>query len=78
MSERELGAARWFKGSKGYGFIKQDDGGDVFVRFSAIQMDGHKTLKRGQHVESSIVQDPRGPKASRVEPLYTTEEARWA
>ena len=78
MSDRELGAVEWFKDSNGYGFIKQDGGGDVFVHFSAIQMDGHKKLERGQRVEFSVVQDSRGSKASRVVPLYSAEEARWA
>jgi cold shock CspA family protein len=41
-------------------------------------MDGHKKLERGQRVEFSVVQDSRGPRASRVVPLYTAEEARWA
>lgn len=78
MSDRELGSVKWFKDSKGYGFIKRDGGGDVFVHFSAIQMDGHKKLERGQRVEFTVVQDSRGPRASRVVLLYTAEEARWA
>jgi CspA family cold shock protein len=77
MSDRELGTVKWFKDSRGYGFIKRD-GGDVFVHFSAIQADGHRKLKRGQRAEFSVVQDSRGPKATRVVPLYTAEEARWA
>ena len=78
MSERELGTVKWFKTSKGYGFIRRDGGGDVFVHYSAIQMSGHKTLERGQRVEFSVVQGSRGPRAARVESLYTAEEARWA
>ncbi len=78
MSDRELGTVKWFEDSKGYGFIKRDGGGDVFVHSSAIQMEGRRTLERGQRVEFSVVQDSRGPKASRVVPLYTAEEARWA
>lgn len=79
MSERELGTVKWFKDSRGYGFIKRDGGGDVFVHVSAIQIDdGHKTLERGERVEFSVVQGSRGPKASRVVSLYTAEEARWA
>ena len=46
MSERELGTVKWFKDSRGYGFIKRDGAGDVFVHSSAIQMDGHRTLER--------------------------------
>ena len=78
VSERELGIVKWFKDSRGYGFIKRDAGGDVFVHSSAIQVDGRRTLERGQRVEFSIVQGSRGPKASRVVPLHTAEEARWA
>jgi CspA family cold shock protein len=78
MSDRELGTVKWFKDSKGYGFIKRDGGGDVFVHVTAIQMDGHRTLERGQRVEFAVVHDNRGPKASHVVPLYTAEEARWA
>jgi CspA family cold shock protein len=78
MGDRELGTVKWFKDSKGYGFIKRDGGGDVFVHFSAIQTDGHRKLERGQRVEFSVIQDPRGPKATRVVPLYTAEEAKWA
>ena len=78
MRDRELGTVKWFKDSRGYGFIKRDGGGDAFVHITAIQMDGHRTLHRGQRVEFAIVQDSKGPKASRVVPLYTAEEARWA
>jgi CspA family cold shock protein len=78
MGERVLGTVKWFKDSRGYGFIKRDGGGDVFVHYSAIEMDGHRRLERGQRVEFSVVQDARGLKASRVVPLYTAEEARWA
>jgi CspA family cold shock protein len=78
MSERELGTVKWFMDSRGYGFIKRDGGGDVFVHFSAIQMEGHRTLQTGQRVEFTVVQDSKGPKASRVVPLYTAEESKWA
>lgn len=78
MSEREFGTVKWFKDSKGYGFIKRDGGGEVFVHFSAIEMAGHKKLERGQRVKLSVIQGSRGPKASSVVPLYTAEEARWA
>ena len=78
MSDRELGIVKWFENSRGYGFIKRDGGGDVFVHSSAIQVNGPRTLERGQRVEFSVVEGSRGPKASRVVPLYTAEEARWA
>jgi CspA family cold shock protein len=78
VSERELGIVKWFKDSRGYGFIKRDAGGDVFVHSSAIQADGPRTLERGQRVEFSVVQGSRGPEAVRVVSLYSAEEARWA
>ncbi len=54
------GTVKWFNQEKGYGFISNDDGsGDVFVHFSAIQMDGFKTLSEGQHVTFSVEPDPR-------------------
>lgn len=78
MGDRELGIVKWFEASRGYGFIKRDTGGDVFVHSSAIQVDGPRTLERGQRVEFSVVQGAKGEKASRVIPLYTAAEARWA
>jgi len=78
VGDRELGIVKWFEDSRGYGFIRRDGGGDVFVHSSAIQVDGQRTLERGQRVEFSVVEGSRGAKASRVIPLYTAEEARWA
>ena len=78
MGDRELGIVKWFEDSRGYGFIKRDTGGDVFVHSSAIEAEGPRSLERGQRVEFSVVQSPKGPKASQVIPLYTAEEARWA
>ncbi|MBI5189799.1 MAG: cold shock domain-containing protein [Nitrospirae bacterium] len=60
------GKVKWFNDSKGYGFIEQDSGKDVFVHFSAITMDGYKTLKEGQEVEFEITDGPKGPQASNV------------
>ncbi|BBI36125.1 cold-shock protein [Cohnella abietis] len=60
------GKVKWFNAEKGYGFIETEQGGDVFVHFSAIQMDGYKALEEGQTVEFDIVQGARGPQASNV------------
>jgi len=63
------GVVKWFNRSKGYGFIKPDDGSkDVFVHFSAIQADGVKDLKEGEKVEFEIVDGPKGPNAKNVVP----------
>lgn len=61
-----LGKVKWFNAEKGYGFIEREDGGDVFVHFSAIQEDGFKSLEEGQSVEFDIVEGERGPQASNV------------
>ena len=66
MSERCHGTIKWFSAPKGFGFIGQEDGDDVFVHFSAIQMDGYKRLKEGQNVEFSIEDSPRGKQATNV------------
>ncbi|NLE83513.1 MAG: cold-shock protein [Chloroflexi bacterium] len=66
MSERCIGTIKWFSAPKGFGFIGQEDGDDVFVHFSAIQMEGYKRLKEGQHVEFSIEDSPRGKQATSV------------
>ncbi len=60
------GKVKWFNAEKGYGFIESEEGGDVFVHFSAIQQDGFKTLEEGQAVEFDIVEGARGPQAANV------------
>ena len=60
------GTVKWFYADKGYGFIAVDGGRDVFVHFSAIQMDGYRALEEGQRVEFDIEQSDRGPQASAV------------
>ncbi len=61
-----IGKVKWFSAEKGYGFIEREDGGDVFVHFSAIQDQGFKTLTEGQEVEFEIVEGARGPQAANV------------
>ncbi|WCN39660.1 cold-shock protein [Aneurinibacillus uraniidurans] len=60
------GKVKWFNAEKGYGFIEREDGGDVFVHFSAIQSEGFKSLEEGQSVEFEIVEGARGPQAANV------------
>ena len=68
------GKVKWFSDKKGYGFIQQEDGSDVFVHHSAIQMDGFKTLAKGEVVEFEITEDPKGPKAANVVKTGRIEE----
>jgi CspA family cold shock protein len=63
------GRVKWFNAEKGYGFIEREDGGDVFVHFSAINAQGFKTLEEGQMVEFDIVEGARGPQAANVTKL---------
>jgi CspA family cold shock protein len=66
MSERITGTVKWFNATKGYGFIAQDGGEDVFVHYSAVQMEGYRKLKEGQLVEFSIEKGPKGLQAADV------------
>ncbi|MHB7942175.1 cold-shock protein [Staphylococcus capitis] len=60
------GTVKWFNSEKGFGFIERDNGGDVFVHFSAIVEDGYKSLEEGQNVEFDIVEGERGEQAANV------------
>ncbi len=60
------GTVKWFNASKGFGFIEQEDGKDVFVHFSAIVSDGFKSLEEGDRVTFDVVAGPKGPAASNV------------
>ena len=62
----QQGAVRWFNDKKGYGFISDEEGKDVFVHFSALNMDGFKELKDGERVEFEVVEGEKGPQAANV------------
>ena len=65
-----IGTVKWFNDAKGFGFIEPQDGGDdVFAHFSAIQMDGFRTLKQGGRVRFELVQGPKGQLAQNIAPI---------
>lgn len=69
MSEKVTGTVKWFDESKGFGFIQQESGSDVFAHYSAIQTDGDgfRTLQEGQQVEFSVTQGQKGPQAENIQ-----------
>ena len=60
------GTVKWFNAQKGYGFITDENGSDIFVHFSGLQMDGYKTIDEGQKVEFEVIDGPKGPQAVNV------------
>ncbi|BCL72034.1 Cold shock protein cspB [Vibrio nigripulchritudo MADA3029] len=69
MSDKVTGKVKWFNESKGFGFIEQNNGPDVFVHFSAITGEGFKTLAEGQQVEFKVSQGVKGPQAEEISVL---------
>ena len=63
----ERGKVKWFNAEKGFGFIERDGGKDVFVHFSAITMEGYKTLDEGTEVQFDVVEGAKGPQAANVQ-----------
>jgi CspA family cold shock protein len=63
---KEKGTVKWFNAAKGYGFIQREQGGDVFVHFSAIQGDGYRSLNEGDPVEFEVAEGPKGLHAANV------------
>jgi len=63
------GSVKWFNDARGYGFVTTDEGEDVFVHYSEIQVEGFKSLSEGQEVEFEIQSTPKGPQAVSVVPL---------
>lgn len=66
MAERKQGTVKWFNGTKGFGFISQADGEDVFVHYQSITGDGYKSLNENDKVEFSVTQGPKGLQAADV------------
>ena len=66
MSERFTGTVKWFSDQKGYGFIEREDGADVFVHYTAVQLEGYRSLKEGQAVEFDIEEGVKGLQAANV------------
>lgn len=64
-----VGTVKWFNAEKGYGFISVDGGKDVFVHYTAISMNGYRTLQEGQRVQFDVVEGRKGPQAANVKPL---------
>ena len=70
------GTVKWFNDAKGFGFIEPEGGGaDVFAHFSAVKMDGFRTLKQGSRVSYEVVQGPKGDLAQNIEPMVTAGPA---
>lgn len=65
----EKGKVKWFNAEKGFGFIERESGNDVFVHFSAINMEGYKSLNEGMDVEFDVVDGAKGPQAANVSAL---------
>lgn len=65
-NSKEQGVVKWFNAEKGFGFITRETGNDIFVHFSAIQMDGYKALAEGQKVEFDVTNSDKGPQARNV------------
>lgn len=69
MAEREVGTVKWFHNGKGYGFITREEGEDIFVHYSEVQMEGYKKLEEGQKVEFTVAEGDKGLQAQEVIPL---------
>ncbi len=70
MSNKVKGTTKWFSSAKGFGFLNAEgESRDIFVHFSAIEMDGYKTLKEGEEVEFELEEGPKGPTAAKVRRL---------
>ena len=76
MADLQRGVVKWFNDAKGFGFIEPEGGGDdVFAHFSAIQMEGFRTLKQGSRVSFELVQGPKGQLAQNITPMEAQAQA---
>lgn len=74
-----IGTVKWFNDAKGFGFIEPEGGGDdVFAHFSAIQMEGFRTLKQGSKVSYELIQGPKGQLAQNIQPVESAGASRQA
>jgi CspA family cold shock protein len=73
--ERRIGKVKWFSAQKGYGFIEQVDGEDIFIHFSTIKMDGYRKLQEGQQVKYTLIKGERGLQAEDVVPLPAASQS---
>lgn len=72
----KFGTVKWFNDAKGFGFIEPEGGGvDVFAHFSAVQMEGFRTLKQGSRVSFDLIQGPKGDQAQNIRPVVADEQA---
>jgi CspA family cold shock protein len=79
MEVEATGTVKWFNDAKGFGFLEPDQGeGDVFAHFSAIQMEGYKSLKQGARVRFELVQGPKGQQAQNIRALETSPQEQSA
>lgn len=74
MPEATNGVVKWFNNAKGYGFIQRDEGADVFVHHTDIEMDGYRTLEEGEQVEFVLIDAEKGPRAQQVRRLAAAAE----
>ena len=72
---RVTGKVKWFNDNKGFGFIEQDQGQDIFVHYSEIQGDGYRTLSEGEMVEFEVRESPKGPQATAVVKVGAKEQS---
>jgi CspA family cold shock protein len=77
MEPKEEGTVKWFSDSKGYGFIQREQGGDVFVHYSAIVGDGYRSLQEGQKVEFRVEENEKGLQAQEVQVVDSMGDFSW-